>query len=117
MLLWSVMIEIINAATSVLTKLLPVLVSLAALAFLFGVVRYFLWNSDSESGREQARLYIVWSVAALVIILGMWGIMAILFEMFGFGASELELVPCPDYLVEKYGYEYVYEGASCITGH
>ena len=79
----------------VLEGLVILLVSIAVLAFLFNIIRYFIIESDSEAGREKARRYIVWSILGLVIILSIWGIYGILTTILGVGNTTLP--PCNDY--------------------
>ena len=75
--------------------IIPFLVTIAFIAFLINVIRYFIWKSDSEDGRESARRYLVWSLIGFVIIVAMWGIINLIILFFGFGT--FGGIVCPDY--------------------
>lgn len=75
--------------------IIPFLVTIAFIAFIINVVRYFILKSDSEDGRSNARRYLIWSLIGFVIIVAMWGIINLFILLFGF--NSFGGIVCPDY--------------------
>lgn len=77
------------------TYIIPFLITIAFIAFIINITRYFVWKSDSKEGRESARRYIIWSLIGFVIVIAMWGIINLIIILFGF--STFGGIVCPDY--------------------
>lgn len=77
---------------------IPLIVALAVLFFIWNVFRFFILQSGSEEGRQKAKRLMLYGLLALVIILTIWGIVNILIKTFGISGP---LVPCPDYLNDQ----------------
>ena len=60
--------------------LVPVLMAVAFIVFLWGVFKYFIWNKESESEKMEGRKYAMWGIIGFVIILSLWGLVNILRE-------------------------------------
>lgn len=58
------------------TKVMPILVALSLLYFLFNIMRY-VGSMGNERSREQFRRYSVNAIIALFIMLSVWGIIAL----------------------------------------
>jgi len=67
--------------------LLPLLMAIAILVFVWNVLRYFLWSADDPAGRETARVYILYALLGLVLIVAVWGFVAIILQFFGLGTG------------------------------
>lgn len=65
--------------------LLPLLMALAVLIFVWNVLRYFIWSADDPTGRETARTYILYALVGLVLIVAVWGFVALIINIFGVG--------------------------------
>ena len=69
--------DILNGVAGfVNTKLMPILVALAVLAFLVNMI-YFLAKSGSEQDRLTFRNYMINSLIALFILVSIWGIVGL----------------------------------------
>ena len=77
------------------STLIPVLIAAAVLFFIWNIFRYFILQSGSEDGREKAKRSAMYGILALVIILGIWGIIAILIATFDIGRDNQVV---PDYI-------------------
>ena len=66
---------------------LPLLMSVAVVIFIWNVLRYFIWSADDSAGRETARIYIIYSLLGLVIIVAVWGIVYIILNIFGLSGA------------------------------
>lgn len=75
--------------------LIPLLFSIAFLVFLWNAARYFIIGGSDPAGREQAKMFALWSIIAFVLMVSIWGIVNMLVSSFGLGSGA---APCPDYL-------------------
>ncbi len=75
--------NIFNWASCTLIKaIVPFLITLATVAFIWGVIQYFL-NPDNEEKRKKGKEYILWGLIALFVMVSMWGLVALLTDTFG----------------------------------
>lgn len=54
--------------------LIPALISVAFITFLYGVYKYFILGADEDGERATGKQFILWGITGLVIILSVWGI-------------------------------------------
>lgn len=57
--------------------LVPVLMALALLFFIWGVFKYYIKGADSDTERETGHKFILWSVIGFTVIVSMWGLVNI----------------------------------------
>lgn len=69
--------------TLIRTILIPLVIGLALLVFIWGVIQYFILGADDEGKRETGRMYMLYAILGLVAIVAVWGIVAIVAEIFG----------------------------------
>jgi len=75
--------DFINIFTCMLnTTILPLLVSLAVVFFLWGVTQYVI-NPTSSEEREKGQQYMVWGLIGLFVIVSIWGLVSVLTNTFG----------------------------------
>lgn len=67
------------------TVVIPFLLGMAFLFLVINVVRYFILESTTDDGRENAKALAVYSVMALVMIVIFWGIVNMIVESIGIG--------------------------------
>jgi uncharacterized membrane protein YidH (DUF202 family) len=86
---------IITAFTAFLgERVIPLLIAIAFLIFLFNLARYFTLHSQSEDGRARARQLALWGFLALVLLTSIWGVVQIFTTMLDIGGDP---VVAPDY--------------------
>ena len=66
----------------IITTLLPMLLGLAVLLFLWGVAKYIL-HGDNEDARKEGRMFIVNGIIAIFVIVSVWGLVNMLDRFFG----------------------------------
>ena len=81
------------------TVLIPFLLGIAFLFFVFNAFRFFIVGGSTDDGREKAKDLALYGVLAFVIIVVFWGIVNLLSSSLGFNDGN---TPTPDYL-EKNG--------------
>lgn len=75
--------DFINFATCILnTSILPLLVTLAVVFFLWGVTIYVI-NPASTAEREKGQQYMIWGIIGIFVIVSIWGIIGVLSNTFG----------------------------------
>ena len=57
--------------------LVPILMALAFIYFLFGIYKYFILGASSESDKAEGRKFAMWGIIGFVILLSVWGLVAI----------------------------------------
>ncbi len=80
--------------------LIPFLLGIAFLVFVWNAIKYFVVNSTTDEGRENAKSLALYSVAAFIFILSFWGIVNILTDGIGLDNCGNDVVP--DYLGDDY---------------
>lgn len=63
---------------------IPLLFTLAIVAFIWGVIQFYL-NPDNEEKRKKGKSFIVGGLIALFVMISVWGIIAIFTNTFKFG--------------------------------
>lgn len=66
--------------------LVPLLIALALLFFLWGLVRFML-NSGDDTARQEAKSQMIWGIIALFVIVSVWGLVSLLNEITGIDAG------------------------------
>lgn len=61
--------------------LVPLLLAVALLVFVWGIVKSFFLEGDK--GREAGRMLILYGIIGFVVILSVWGLVALLANTFG----------------------------------
>ncbi|MDP2665424.1 MAG: pilin [bacterium] len=57
--------------------LVPVLMAIAFIVFLWGVFKYFIWGAESDTERATGKQFVLWGIIGFVVILCVWGLVAI----------------------------------------
>lgn len=58
--------------------LIPIVIGLAVLVFLWGVLRYVIASDDA--GKDSGRVFMLWGIIALFVMVSVWGLVNILRE-------------------------------------
>ncbi|MGH7175515.1 MAG: Mbov_0395 family pilin-like conjugal transfer protein, partial [Minisyncoccia bacterium] len=61
-------ISFINSA------LVPVLIAIAFIVFLWGIVRAYFLNGGDETARKEGHQLILWGIIGFVVIFSVWGL-------------------------------------------
>lgn len=78
---------IINWGSCLLIKtIIPFLFSLATVAFIWGVIQYYL-NPDNEEKRKKGKSFIIGGLIALFVMLSVWGIVKVLTTTFDLNST------------------------------
>ena len=72
--------DVLCRISSILTAVLPVLISLGVVYFVWGVVQFVI--SSDEEAKTAGRNRIVFGIIGLAVIVGVWGLVRILTNTF-----------------------------------
>ena len=56
------------------TILVPVIIAIAFITFLWGVYKYFILGAADEDAQRNGRQFILWGIIGFVVILSVWGL-------------------------------------------
>lgn len=62
----------------------PLIFSVAMVAFIWGVVQYVI-NTDNETAKTKGKDFMIWGIVGLAVMLSIWGLVQILGNTFGVG--------------------------------
>ena len=80
-------ISLINRA------LIPAILAIAFLVFIWGIFQYFIAGASDEEKRESGRKLMLWGIIGFVVIIAIVGIVNLLAGATGLGGDPLENVP------------------------
>lgn len=77
--------SIVQDARNILNTLIPVLMMVAVVVFLWGVVKYITSSGDEEK-RKSAKGYIIYGLIGIFVMVALWGIVTVVASTLGLGA-------------------------------
>ena len=75
---------ILNIVRKILNTLIPILITLGIIYFIYGVIQYMI-NANDSAKREEGRNFMIWGIVALFVITSIWGLVKLLAGTFGIG--------------------------------
>lgn len=63
--------------------LVPVLMAVAFIFFIFGVYKYFILGAAEEKSREDGKKFVMWGLIGFVIIFSVWALVAVVSTTLG----------------------------------
>lgn len=80
------LLGLLNQANDLINRLIPFVIALTVLFFLWGVFRFVMSGSDAEA-RTEARGFMIWGIIALFVMVSVWGLVNILVRSFNLDVS------------------------------
>ncbi|MBX4195396.1 hypothetical protein KW796_00320 [Candidatus Parcubacteria bacterium] len=84
--------ELIEVFLRLIGLLLPLLIALAFLVFVWGIAKFIARSEDSKS-HEEGKSLIKWGLVGLFVMLSFMGIIRLFYEDIGFSRFGLPLLP------------------------
>lgn len=84
--------SILNIFQTILNQIIPILMILATIVFLYGVISYITSGGDEEE-RANAKWYIIWGLIGLFAMISIWGLVRVLVVTFGVGGVGIPMSP------------------------
>ena len=85
--------DLIDIFLNLIFMVLPVIGGLAALVFIWGLIKFITNVQGDEKAVKEGKDLIVWGLAALFIMVSLWGILRIFYSDLGFTGFGLPLLP------------------------
>lgn len=76
--------NILTGISGIFNVVIPILMILATLVFLWGIISYVTAAGDEEK-LASSRTYIIWGLIALFAMVAVWGLVQVLLSTFGLG--------------------------------
>lgn len=84
--------NLISQIQQILNSIIPVLIALGVVYFIWGVVRYVI--ADGEEAKKTGKDRIIYGIIGFAVIVGLWGLVNIIVTTFNLGgASAPDLAP------------------------
>lgn len=83
--------------TIINTVLLPVLIAIAFITFLWGIYKYFIAGATNESEKGEGRKFAMWGIIGFVVIFCVWGLVKIVISTLGLQTGGNNNIPPPTF--------------------
>lgn len=88
------LVDILCRIGNLLNKIIPILIVLGVLYFVWGVITYVI--ADDEEAKSTGRNRMVWGIIGLVIIVGVWALVRYVANTFGLNnTTQIQLPTVP----------------------
>lgn len=84
--------NVLSTILGILNQVIPILMVIATIVFLYGVIAYITSAGDEEK-QAGGKFYMIWGLIGLFVIVAMWGIVRILVNTFGVGGTGVPIGP------------------------
>jgi len=82
--------DILCKISSILKLIIPVLILLGVVYFIWGVISYVI--SDDEEAKKKGKNKIIYGLIGFVVIFALWGLVSIVIKTFGFDKASTEVI-------------------------
>ncbi len=76
------MVEVFQYLIKMVAMLIPILVGFAIVAFFWGIVK-FIAHADDERAIAEGKLFIVWGLVGLFVLVSFWALVGYIQETIG----------------------------------
>jgi hypothetical protein len=73
--------------------LIPFIIALGFLAFVWGMFKFFIWGGHDEEAKEAGKSLMIWATVGFVLIIVFWGLINLLSRAVGLQGEKLENIP------------------------
>ena len=88
--------NILGQVKSILDLVIPIVITLAVIYFLWGLAKFLTSAGDSEK-HEEGRNIMIWGVIAIFVIVSFWGLVRVIQNTFSItNTGSLQLPKVPD---------------------
>jgi len=84
----------ITSIANLINRLVPLVIGLAVLFFLWAILR-FVGSAGDEEKRKEARGLIIWGIVAIFVMVSVWGLVNILRNTFKLDTTNVPPPPTP----------------------
>jgi uncharacterized membrane protein YidH (DUF202 family) len=84
-----------NILTFANTVLIPFIIGIGFLVFVWGMFRYFIAGGANDEAKESGKSLMIYATLGFVLIIVFWGIINLLTQSTGLGGKTLEKTSIP----------------------
>jgi len=88
--------EFVRSITNIINTIIPLLVAVAVLIFIYGVLKYILAGTDDAAKRTEARGFMIWGIVAIFVMVSVWGLVGILSKASGVEGTNVNVQGVPN---------------------
>ena len=78
---------------NILNSIIPILITLAVIYFIWGVIHYAI--ARDEDAKTEGRGAMIWGLIALMVIVSVWGLVNFMKDFIGINVDDNEIqIPC-----------------------
>ncbi len=85
--------KLVTSVQGIISSLIPVMLALGLLFFLWGMFQYFILGADDEGKRETGRSYMIYGLIGLAVMVAVWGLVNLLISIVGIDTTATGKVP------------------------
>jgi len=86
---------IVNLQELINNVLLPFVMALAFLVFVWGMFQYFIAGAGNEESREKGKSLMIWATVAFLFIIVFWGVINFLIGTLGLNTQPPPVIVAP----------------------
>jgi NADH:ubiquinone oxidoreductase subunit 2 (subunit N) len=75
------------------TVLVPLVLAIAFIVFIWGIFTYFIQGGDNDEKREQGQKLMLYGIVGFFVMVSVWGLVNILVGTFNFGSNSIRNLP------------------------
>ena len=84
---------LVNLVIFINDTLIPFIVALGFLFFVWGVFRFFIYGAADEESRQKGKSLIIYSIIGFVVIIIFWGVVNMFASSTGLVGEALQFIP------------------------
>ncbi|MBI2046368.1 MAG: hypothetical protein HYT28_03045 [Parcubacteria group bacterium] len=84
--------ELFTKVSELLNSVIPIIITIAVIYFLWGVGKYIMSSGDSEK-QEEARGMMIYGIIGLFVMVSVWGLVNILVQTVGLDSGAIPNLP------------------------
>lgn len=69
--------SLFNVINNILNKILPIIISIAVIWFIYNVFNYAILSGDEEA-KTKTKNKMIWGIVALFVMVSVWGLVGLL---------------------------------------
>lgn len=77
--------DVVASFVGIIGLLLPLIVALTVLVFLWGLVKFIAKSGDAK-GHEEGKSLMIWGLVGLFLMLSLFGVLRLFYTDLGFGS-------------------------------
>jgi succinate dehydrogenase/fumarate reductase cytochrome b subunit len=85
---------LIGQLSGIINLVIPIVITLALLLFLWGLVK-FMTAAGDETAQQSGKKLMIWGIVILFVMVTVWGLVALLNSLTGIGQGGTGVAPQP----------------------